>query len=118
MARILVIDDEPDVRRLLEKMLKAAGHDVLVAADGREGSLAVRNAPADLVITDIFMPNQDGFETIMQLRAQYPGLSIIAMSGKAPDIPFLTIAEKLGAIAVLEKPFSSEQLFKAVANAL
>ena len=64
MARILVIDDDPDTRAMLEQTLKPAGYEVISAVDGWEGVLRHRTSPADLVITDMFMPNQSGLETI------------------------------------------------------
>ena len=64
MARILVIDDDPDTRAMLELTLKSAGYEVISAADGREGVARQCTSPADLVITDLYMPNQEGLETI------------------------------------------------------
>ena len=118
MARILVIDDDPDMRALVEQMLKSAGHETILAADGREGIDQCRSKPADLVITDIYMPNQEGLETIMELRKRFPGLAIIAMSGRATAGTMLSIAEKLGAVETLQKPFVAEELLAAVEKAL
>jgi DNA-binding NtrC family response regulator len=118
MARILVIDDEPDMRVLLEQTLKAAGHEVILAADGREGVERYRASPADLVITDLYMPNQEGLETIGELRRRFPEVAIIAMSGKAAALTMLSIARKFGAIGILHKPFLTEELIAAVGKAL
>jgi DNA-binding NtrC family response regulator len=118
MARILVIDDEPDMRVLLEQTLKAAGHEVILAADGREGVERYRASPADLVITDLYMPNQEGLETIGELRRRFPEVAIIAMSGKAAALTMLSIAQKFGAIGILHKPFLTEELIAAVGKAL
>ena len=93
MARILVIDDEPDVRALVEQTLKPAGHEVVPAADGREGVDSYCAKPADLVITDIYMPNQEGLETIVELRRRFPGVAIIAMSGWSTAETMLSIAQ-------------------------
>ena len=82
MARILVIDDEADMRGLLEETLQSAGHEVSLAADGEEGMKRFRARPADLVITDLYMPGQEGLETIMQLRREFPSVAIMAMSGR------------------------------------
>src|SRR5271167_263239 len=101
MARILVIDDDPDMRAMLEQTLKSAGHEVILAADGREGVLRHGTSPADLVITDIYMPKQDGLETIREFRRRFPKVSIIAMSGRALAATMLSIAQDLGAVAVL-----------------
>ncbi len=117
MARILVIEDDPDTRAILEETLKSAGNEVFLAADGSEGVAQYRAIPTDLVITDLYMPNQDGLKTIQQLRKEFPGLAIIAMSGKATAPAVLSIAQHLGARALLQKPFFPEQLLDAVEKA-
>ena len=118
MARILVIDDDPDMRALLEQTLQSAGHEVVSAADGREGMGQYRIKPADLVITDLYMPNQEGLETIVQLRKESPEVHIIAMCGKPTAMPMLSAAQHLGAVAVLQKPFVADELLAAVGKAL
>ena len=118
MARILVIDDEPDMRAMLELILKSAGHEVILAADGREGVEKYRTSPADLVITDLFMPNQEGLETIGELRRRFPEVAIIAMSGRPDSGTMLSIAQKFGAIGMLHKPFAADELIAAVEKAL
>ena len=80
MGRILVIDDNEETRLMLEEALASAGHEVILAADGREGMKQHRLKPADLVITDLFMPNQEGLETIVSMVKQYPETSIIAIT--------------------------------------
>ena len=118
MARILVIDDAADMRTLLEHTLRSAGHEVVLAADGREGVQQYRTQPADLVITDLCMPIQQGLETIIQLRKESPTVRIIAMCGKPTAMPMLSAARSLGAVAVLQKPFSPDQLLAEVAKVL
>jgi DNA-binding response OmpR family regulator len=118
MARILVIDDAADTRAMLARVLASAEHEVVLAGDGQEGMKQHRTAPADLVITDLYMPNQNGFQTIIELRRHFPETVIIAISGGALATTVLSIALKLGAVEVLPKPFASEQLLAAVANAL
>jgi DNA-binding NtrC family response regulator len=118
MARILVIDDDGDMRMLLEQTLGSAGHEVMAARDGKEGVRQFRAAPARLVITDLFMPNQEGLETIIQLRKDFPGLPIIAMSGRTGASTMLSVARRLGAIGILEKPFEADQLMRAVDEAM
>src|SRR4051794_5160474 len=100
MARILVIDDDVDVRAVLEEALKLAGHEVDLAADGEEGLKRYLSAPADLVITDLFMPNQEGVETIIKLRRSFPEIPVIAISGNPLASTMLAVARKLGAITV------------------
>jgi CheY-like chemotaxis protein len=97
MARILVIDDDPDMRALLEQTLKVAGHEVGLAADGGERVEQYRAQPADLVIADLYMPIQEGLKTIIELRRRFPSVAIIAMSGKAEAEAMLSIAHTLGA---------------------
>src|SRR5215471_7247672 len=97
MARILIIDDDADTRSLLEEVLKSARHQTVTAADGKEGYRQYLANPADLVITDMFMPGKDGFETIVELRKQFPAVSIIAMTGKDSAGDILSVANILGA---------------------
>ena len=118
MARILIIDDDADTRSLLEEVLKSARHQTVTSADGKEGFREYLANPADLVITDMFMPEQDGFETIVELRKQFPAVSIIAMTGKDSAGDILSIANILGAAEVLQKPFSPAQLLSAADKVL
>jgi DNA-binding response OmpR family regulator len=118
MARILIIDDEPDVRTMVEQILKPTGHEVILAADGREGVLRHQTSPADLVITDLFMPTQDGVETIREFRSRWPEVAIIAMSGNATAETMLVIAQHLGSVGILQKPFVGDELIAAVVKAL
>ena len=118
MARILVIDDDADTRAMLEQILKAAGHEVFLAAYGREGVMRHRACPADLVITDLYMPNQDGMETIREFRIRFPEVALIAMSGGTDSGAMLAMARNLAAVGILHKPFLTEELIDAVAKAL
>jgi len=118
MARILIIDDDDNLRALLGQVLTSAGHEVVLAADGKEGVNLYRAAPADLVVTDLFMPGQEGLETIVELRREFPGVAIIAMSGKTIASKVLPAAERLGAVGTLEKSFSADELLLAVDKAL
>ena len=118
MARILVIDDDPDIRTFLEEILKSAGHEVILAADGREGVERYRNSPADLVITDLYMPIQDGPDTIRELRSCHPEVAVIAMSGSIDTGTMLSIAQNLATVGILQKPFAPDELIAAVTKAL
>ena len=118
MARILVIDDDPDTRAMLEQTLTPAGYEVILAADGREGVERYRASPADLVITDLYMPNQDGSETIRELRSCSSEVAIIAMSGTTNTGTLLSIAQNVSAVGILPKPFVADELIAAVARAL
>ena len=117
MFRVLVIDDNPDLRELMGVMLRAAGYSVELAADGEAGLRSQRARPFDIVITDIFMPNQDGIETIARLREEYPALKLVAISGGGSHTKgdgYLFTAREIGANAVLTKPFEQEELLEVV----
>jgi CheY-like chemotaxis protein len=120
MPRILVIDDDEAIRRTVQLMLENAAFDVVVAENGRAGVTALTEAPADLAIVDIFMPEMEGLETIMTLRRLAPRLPIIAMSGSSPGRDgqvtpdFLNMAMHFGATRRMQKPFRSEDLLQAV----
>ena len=119
MPRILIIDDEASVRTLFERALKTAGFEVLSAADGKAGADLHRATPADLVIVDLFMPEKEGLETIMELRAKSPNIPIIAISGGYNSShEMLLVAQRLGADNILAKPISAEALVKEVKQAL
>jgi len=116
MALILVIDDEPMLRRTLRAVLERAGHTVVEAEDGNQGLEQFTVQRPELVLTDIIMPNREGVETIGEMRRQAPDLPIIAMSGggtRGGDL-FLTLAERLGASVTLAKPVRQAELLAAV----
>ena len=120
MARILVIDDEAELRQIICNTLKLGGHEVIEARNGREGVDRYSDATVDLVITDIMMPESDGFETIIALRRGHPDVKIVAISGggRVGDTNYLMLAERLGADRILAKPFQREQLLAAVRDCL
>ena len=118
MARILVIEDDPGMRVFLEETLEAAGHEVRAAVNGKEGLALFRAHPANLVITDLFMPEQEGLETIRELRSVNPALKIIAISGAVPEWRVLEMAKYLGAQRTLAKPFVPEEIRDAVETLL
>jgi CheY-like chemotaxis protein len=113
--RVLVVDDRPDVLGFMLLGLESAGFEVDVAADGRRALELQHERAADVVITDIFMPEMDGLETIDRLRAEFPGTRIIAMSsGAARMQDYLKVASDIGADATLSKPFSTLDLVELV----
>ena len=120
MASILVIEDDPLIRQSLVKVLRREGHEVRDAAHGVAGVKSFRAQPAELVITDLVMPEQEGLATIMELRQIDPGLRIIAISGGMANDPklYLQLAEKLGANRVLGKPFLAPELLAVVTAVL
>lgn len=120
VARILIIDDDTAVRATLRRILERAGHTVVEAADGRRGVEQHRQAPADLVITDVFMPEQDGLQTIRQLKREAPGVKIIAISGgnAGGTLDLREHAEMMGASKSLAKPFEPQAVLAAVREVL
>jgi DNA-binding response OmpR family regulator len=120
MAKILVIDDEPGVRRFLARALAREGHEVVLASDGHEGLTVARKESPDLVITDIFMPEREGLDTIMELRRWRPDLRIMAISGGGHFATgdYLRVARDMGAAITLSKPIDVRTLREAVAALL
>lgn len=116
MPHILLIDDDDLLRPMLCDNLQEMGHTVTEARDGKEGLAQQALAPADLVLTDLVMPEKEGIETIMELRKKYPAVKIIAMSGggRVSAADYLRIARQVGAARVLSKPFSSQELELAI----
>ena len=112
---IVVADDDAPLRRLLAMTLSRAGYDVLEASDGRRALELCRTHTVALLLTDLVMPEQEGLETIRELRAELPGVQIIAMSG-AFDGRFLDVARRFGAGAVLQKPFDARRVLDTVAS--
>jgi CheY-like chemotaxis protein len=120
VARVLVIDDDPLVRATLRALLEGEGYEVMIAIDGETGLEEFRRQGADLVITDIVMPEVEGIETIRQMREIAPKLPILAISGGGRGVPldYLRMAQRLGATEVLAKPFEAEELVEVVARCL
>ncbi len=120
MARILIIDDEPQIRSMLRLMLERVGYEVAEAPDGIEGIRRYRENPADLIITDLIMPNKDGIGMIIDLKKEFPKVKIIAMSGGGVNRPegYLDGAKKLGAARTLTKPIDRDEMLKAVKETL
>lgn len=117
MPSVLVVDDEEAIRRLIREALEQAGYQVNEARDGKEGLARYRQVPADLVIMDILMPDQDGLESILTLRREFPAARIIAITGGSDMIGilnFLDVAKMLGARRTLQKPFDIKHLLEVV----
>jgi CheY-like chemotaxis protein len=120
MPKILLIDDDPLVRRVISRILKYEGYELLLADDGRRGLELFRSEQPELVITDIIMPGKEGIETIQEIRAISPDAKIIAISGggRIGNTDYLSIAEKFGAREVLSKPFEPAQLTDSILRCL
>ena len=118
--RVIVIDDDPAVRNVIVAAFTRAGCDVRSAADGRSGVKLFNTLPAHLVVTDIVMPNQEGIETILQLKRRERPPKVIAISGggRLGGQDFLLWAKHLGADAVLPKPFRTSQLIEVARDLL
>ncbi len=116
MPSVLVVDDEDQIRQLIRDTLEQAGYEVQEARDGRQGLERYRAKPADLVIMDILMPDQDGLESILTLRREFPASRVIAITGGTDMIGilnFLDVAKMLGARRTLQKPFDMKTLLEA-----
>lgn len=111
--RILVIDDEPAVAGVLAEAFREEGHDVVVAGGGKEGLQALEQNPPDVVFLDIIMPGMDGIEVLRRIRAVYPDLPVIILSGWASPGQ-LESARRLGVTDVLQKPVALKTLSRAL----
>ncbi len=120
MARIVIFEDEPALRALLAEELEEAGHAVRACGTGRAAHDPATVGDADLVVTDLMMPDCDGLEVIAAVRRLNPGARIVAMSGGGRTVAtdFLPMARELGADAILRKPFLPEALLGEVARLL
>ena len=116
MAQILIIDDEEPIRIVFRDILERAGHEVEEAADGEQGMIVQRDNPADIIITDIIMPGKEGLKTIMELRREFPGVPIIAISGGGhiPAEECLYLARRAGAAYTFIKPVTPQELLSAI----
>lgn len=120
MAHILVVDDEAEVRQLIQDLLTREGHDLIFAENGRQALERARNRPLDLVITDLIMPEMEGLETIRGLRREHKNLKIIAISGGGRTDPndYLRTARVFGACKTLQKPFMVAEFLGTVRDVL
>lgn len=126
MTRVIVIDDEEDIRIVLKEVLTRAGFDVEVASNGEDGLDMLREKNADLVIADIIMPGKDGVATVYDIRMEFPNIKIIVISGGGNVSPseyepaaiktsaYLASATEVGADMTLTKPFDRKEIVNAV----
>jgi DNA-binding response OmpR family regulator len=117
LAAILLVDDDESFRTAVCRSLRAAGHAVDAAADGKEALKFIAAETPDILITDILMPNTDGIELTGAVKRTYPGVRILAISGRGQlgMVDLLHLASMLGADATLSKPFAPEKLLEKVA---
>ena len=120
MATVLLVDDDDLSRGAVLKMLERSGYPVRSTGIGREALALYRDHPADLVITDLIMPETDGLEMIRELRKMNPHVRVLAISGggRVEAEEYLSVARKFGAVEVLRKPFTTAELKLAVESAL
>jgi len=111
--KVLVIEDNADLRDYLRQALKLEGHEVLSARNCKEALSMLDGKAFDAVVTDLFMPEMDGIETITALRRRLPDARVIAISGR-PGVDYLTVARELGVKHTLRKPFEIEELLQAL----
>ncbi len=116
MGKILIADDDSEIRVTLQKLLQMVGHEVQLAKDGLEAGRILDAGAFDLMVTDIVMPNQEGLESIMQAKQKHPSLHLIAMSGGGKDRTenYLRMAKTFGADAIFMKPFSPREMLDKV----
>jgi DNA-binding NtrC family response regulator len=118
-THVLVVDDDAGMRNFLRMLLELEGYSVALARNGLEALDMQRKHPAAVIVTDLFMPEAEGMETIIQLRNEFPHARIIVMSGGGAyrGADYLKVARELGAAATLKKPFASHDLIDALREA-
>lgn len=116
MKRILIIDDDVAILKMIERLLSRAGYEVVTASNGEEGAHIFRKDKFDLIITDIIMPKKEGIEIVTMLKRDMPDVKVIAMSGGGRFSPegYLKSAEVLGAHKTFVKPFDHREMLVAV----
>ena len=116
MSRVLVIDDEPYILLMLKKLFEKEGFEVDIAINGDEGIRMFAKYPADVIITDIVMPEKEGLETIREFKQTNPDLKIIAISGggRIDSKEYLDSARLFGASKIFRKPFKQREMVNAV----
>ncbi len=119
-ARILVIDDDPAICLLMRKLLSRRGYDVVATADAQHGLALLEREPIDLLITDVVMPDADGFEILQSVQKKHPSLPVMVISGgnQLDAEYYLRVAKTLRAAKTLRKPFRADEIYGAVAELL
>lgn len=118
MTVILLIEDDPLLGAMVREMLENKQFNVTWVRSGVPVRRIITQEPhPDLILTDIIMPDMDGLETIQYIRATRPEIPLIAMSAEA-NAGYLELASRMGALAVLQKPFTQEVLFDTIAGLL
>ena len=117
---LLVVDDDANIRKIIQLLLEAAGYSVHCASDGKEAMILAEAQSFDLILTDMLMPGSDGLELLSAMKKSRLPTRVVVMSGGGiiGVADYLKLAKKLGAHGVIEKPFTSEALLATVANLL
>lgn len=120
MAKILIIDDEDLIRKMLRKVLEKNGYEVMDAFNGSQGIELFKELGPDIVITDLIMPEKEGLESIRELKKIQPDVKIIAISGGGIADPkiYLDLASKFGAVRTFPKPVDNEILLSTIKEIL
>lgn len=122
MAKILVIEDEPVLRLRLRSQLEGAGYAVTEASNGAAGLALLQQEPPDVVITNLYMPEKDGFEVLRASKLAQPNIKVIVMTGGVARDPMganaITVAKYLGADRIFTKPFSKQTLLGTIEDLL
>ena len=116
MASILIVEDEPTDRVIVENIVEGLGHEVYVASNGVQALNLQFGKRIDVIITDLHMPQVDGLGLIRALRASFSDAAIIAVSGSGPDV--LAAVRRMGVFAVLEKSVDRSELVEALEKAI
>ena len=116
MTRILLVEDDPDVREVINSILVSSNYDVVAVEDGAKAVEQFGHSEFDIVVTDIIMPVKDGLETITEIMEINPSAKIIAMSGggRKGNVDFLETARSLGAAITFSKPFNLRDLLQGI----
>jgi len=120
MGTILVVDDDEAILQVTTAMLKKKNHGVFLAQTAEAAKEILAHSAVDLVLLDVVLPGLGGMELLMQIRNSRPDLPVIIMSGKVRTNiqPFKTLANQFGAICILSKPFTAEELYESVEGVL
>ncbi len=120
MAKILIVDDDPDVCFVLKKLLERKGHEAVTSLNGLEALKCLERSPFDVVITDLIMPEMDGIELITKMRITYPEQKVIAISGggRINAAVYLQMAKLLKVKHTFQKPIKADELLNAIDDLL
>ena len=122
LGRVLVVDDQADIRKSLRLILTKAGYDVVEAEDGEKGVAAIQKSDGDallvdVIICDLYMPKMNGMEAITYFRSQFPSVPVIVLTGTPDLLNAKKLTMEQGVMEYLVKPVQPRQLVAAVHKA-